>query len=61
MGLRIMREFLKGDVFLMHDGRARSVDEAIRLHGGEADSARIRFEALPGADRSALIDFVESR
>ncbi len=60
-GLRIMREFLKGQVFLMHDGRARSVDQAIRLHGGEADSARIRFEALPSADRAALIDFVESR
>ena len=60
-GLRIMSEFLQGQVFLMHDGRARSVDQAIRLHGGEADSARIRFEALPGADRAALIDFVESR
>ena len=60
-GLRIMSEFLNGQVFLMHDGRARSVEQAIRLHGGEADSARIAFEALPPADRAALIDFVESR
>jgi len=60
-GMRVMRDFLNGHAFLMHDGSARSVDEAILLHGGEADSARIAFEALPGADREALIDFVESR
>ena len=60
-GLRVMREFLRGDAFLLHDGRARSVDEAIRLHGGEAQAVRDAFVALPDADRAALLDFVESR
>ena len=60
-GLRITREFLQGELFLLHDGRARSVGEAIRLHGGEAAASRDAFLALPTGDQSALIDFVESR
>lgn len=60
-GLRLMRDFLNGEAFLLHDGRARSVEEAILLHGGEADGARDRFDALPAADRAALLDFVETR
>jgi CxxC motif-containing protein (DUF1111 family) len=60
-GLRVMRDFLDGEAFLLHDGRARSVEEAILLHGGEAAAARDRFVALPPAARGALLDFVESR
>ena len=60
-GLRIMRDFLNGDAFLLHDGRARSVEEAIRMHGGEAQAARDAFAALSASDRAALLDFVESR
>ncbi len=60
-GLRIMRDFLNGDAFLLHDGRARSVEDAILFHGGEADSARVRFESLGAGDKAALLDFVESR
>jgi len=60
-GLRVAREFLNGQLFLLHDGRARSVDEAIRLHGGEATAARDAYLALPAADRAALVDFTESR
>jgi len=60
-GLRVMRDFLNGDAFLLHDGRAASIEEAILLHGGEAETARTMFEALVAADRAALLDFVESR
>lgn len=60
-GLRLMRQFLDGDAFLLHDGRARSVEEAILLHGGEAQRARDAFAALSAAQRAALLDFVESR
>jgi CxxC motif-containing protein (DUF1111 family) len=60
-GLRLMRQFLNGDAFLMHDGRARSVEEAIALHDGEARLARERFLALSAPQRAALLDFVESR
>ena len=60
-GLRIAREFLNGSLFLLHDGRARSVEEAIRLHGGEAAAARDAFAAMTDDERAALLDFVESR
>ena len=60
-GLRIMRDFLNGDAFLLHDGRARSVEEAILLHGGEAEKSRNAFAQLAADARAALLDFVESR
>jgi CxxC motif-containing protein (DUF1111 family) len=60
-GLRIAREFLGGRLLLLHDGRAASVDEAVRLHGGEATAARDAYLAMPVADKAALVDFVESR
>jgi CxxC motif-containing protein (DUF1111 family) len=60
-GLRLMRRFLNGQALLMHDGRARSVEEAILLHGGEALAARTAFSQLTPAQRAALLDFVESR
>jgi CxxC motif-containing protein (DUF1111 family) len=60
-GLRLMRQFLNGAAFLLHDGRARTVDEAITLHGGEAAASRDAFTKLTPAQRRALLDFVESR
>lgn len=60
-GLRLIRQFLNGEAFLLHDGRARTLEEAILLHGGEAQRARDLFNALNAADRAALVDFVGSR
>ncbi len=60
-GTRLVRQFLNGKVLLMHDGRAKSVEEAILLHGGEAQGARDRFAALSPAMKRALLAFVESR
>jgi len=45
-------------MFLMHDGRARTIEEAILWHGGEATNAKIAFMKLSKADRTALIKFV---
>jgi CxxC motif-containing protein (DUF1111 family) len=56
-----MKDFLDGQMFLLHDGRAHSVADAIRHHGGEAAASRAAFDALSSADRDALLDFVESR
>lgn len=44
----------------LHDGRAPTIDAAIRAHGGEAEAARARYDALSEAERSALVAFVES-
>jgi CxxC motif-containing protein (DUF1111 family) len=60
-GLRLIRQFLNGEAFLLHDGRARTIEEAILLHGGEAQRSRDLFNALSPSDRAALVDFVGSR
>ncbi|MGF1525982.1 MAG: di-heme oxidoredictase family protein [Candidatus Competibacterales bacterium] len=44
----------------LHDGRARTVEEAILWHDGEARAAKEGFMALPRAARAALLRFVES-
>lgn len=44
----------------LHDGRARTLMEAILWHGGEAEATRKQFEALPATDRAALIAFLET-
>jgi CxxC motif-containing protein (DUF1111 family) len=60
-GLRLMRKFLNGEAYLLHDGRARSIEEAIGYHGGEGAASRAAFQLLGSEDRAALLDFVESR
>ena len=47
-------------VGLLHDGRARSVEEAILWHAGEAEASRERFAGLDAGQRSALVAFVRS-
>lgn len=44
----------------LHDGRARSLLEAILWHGGEAQAARDRVVGMTPAQRADLIRFVES-
>ena len=44
----------------LHDGRARTIDEAIRWHGGEAEQSKQAYEALSSTQRNAIIDFLES-
>ncbi len=49
-----------GSVGLMHDGRARSVEEAILWHEGQGAEARRNFLAMDAASRRQLLDWVES-
>jgi CxxC motif-containing protein (DUF1111 family) len=51
MGLRFSTEFL-------HDGRVRTVNEAILLHGGEAQTVRNRYSRLSERDRNAVLAFL---
>ena len=44
----------------LHDGRARTLTEAVLWHGGEAMAARERFRTMPPAERAALLAFLES-
>lgn len=45
---------------LLHDGRARSIEEAILWHGGEATASRNSYMALPLDKRQSLVDFVKA-
>jgi CxxC motif-containing protein (DUF1111 family) len=49
------------NVRYLHDGRARSIEEAILWHGGQGAASRDRFKQLSASDRQSLIDFVNSR
>lgn len=51
---------VNGHTQLLHDGRARSIKEAILWHGGEAHSSKNKFMALDAASRNYLIQFLES-
>ncbi len=57
LGYRVNRE---RQLTLLHDGRARSIEEAILWHGGEARAARESFERLPRARRQALLAWLAS-
>ena len=53
MGAHLMKTFL-------HDGAAKSIEEAVELHGGEAAAAKARFDGLPKGERAALLKFLNS-
>ncbi|WP_151717850.1 di-heme oxidoreductase family protein [Gemmobacter serpentinus] len=55
-----MTKQVSGYAQFLHDGRARTLSEAILWHGGEAQKARDAFAAMPAADRDALIAYLES-
>lgn len=44
----------------LHDGRARTLEEAILWHGGEAENSKQAFKALSQDDRNALVKFLKS-
>ena len=57
-GLGLTRR-VNGKAGYLHDGRARTVDEAIRWHGGEAEGARETYLALAPKDRQVLLDWLQ--
>jgi CxxC motif-containing protein (DUF1111 family) len=44
----------------LHDGRARTLEEAILWHGGEAERSKDAFRAMAEPDRTALVQFLNS-
>ncbi|MFB6257379.1 MAG: di-heme oxidoredictase family protein [Flavobacteriales bacterium] len=59
-GLGLSQKAQGGKLFLLHDGRANSIREAIRFHGGEAEDAKQAFEALSEKKKGQLIAFLRS-
>ncbi|MEO0989229.1 MAG: di-heme oxidoredictase family protein, partial [Cyanobacteria bacterium J06639_14] len=44
----------------LHDGRARTLAEAILWHGGEATASQEAFRTMDKGDREALLAFLKS-
>lgn len=49
-----------GQEAYLHDGRARTLEEAILWHGGEAETARENFRTMSASNRAALIAYLKS-
>ena len=58
-GLGLSPNSQGGEYFLLHDGRAKSIEEAILLHGGEAATSRNKFNQMPAAEKNALLKFLK--
>jgi CxxC motif-containing protein (DUF1111 family) len=59
-GLGLSKDSQGGKVHLLHDGRAKSIDEAITLHGGEAANSRQKYLVLTTNEKQLLVKFLES-
>lgn len=59
-GLGLSKFSQGGGYFLLHDGRARSIEEAIILHGGEGQQSSENYQSLSDTERRNLIRFLES-
>jgi CxxC motif-containing protein (DUF1111 family) len=58
-GLGLMQK-TTGTAYYLHDGRARTIEEAILWHGGEAQKSRDAFAQLDQQQRAQLIKFLNS-
>lgn len=58
-GIGLLEE-VNGYAYYLHDGRARTLEEAIIWHGGEAQASRDVFLGMSATDRAALIAFLKS-
>lgn len=59
-GLGLSKNSQGGGYFLLHDGRARSIEQAILLHGGEAVQSKSAYQSLSPSDKARIIKFLES-
>jgi CxxC motif-containing protein (DUF1111 family) len=59
-GLGLIEPAMGADVAYLHDGRARTLNEAVLWHGGWAFKAKEKFRNMPADDRAALIAFLKS-
>jgi len=59
-GLGLSKNSQGGQYFLMHDGRATSIEAAILLHGGEAQKSNTNYQSLSQSEKDNLIKFLES-
>lgn len=59
-GLGLSKNSQGGQYFLLHDGRARSIEDAIMLHGGEGLKSKNAFQQLSATEKANVLKFLES-
>lgn len=59
-GLGFSKTISKVTQGYLHDGRARSIEEAILWHGGEAENSKRKFKKLLSIERESMIAFLNS-
>ncbi|HVK83658.1 MAG TPA: di-heme oxidoredictase family protein [Kofleriaceae bacterium] len=55
-----LAQVVQPEATFLHDGRARTLAEAILWHGGEAEAAREAFRLASPDDRDALLAFLQT-
>ncbi|MFT4525236.1 MAG: CxxC motif-containing protein (DUF1111 family) [Bacteroidia bacterium] len=59
-GLGLSKDAQGGSYFLLHDGRATSIEQAIEMHGGEAEASKLLYSQLSSNEKDQLMNFLES-
>jgi len=59
-GLGLSKNSQGGQYFLLHDGRATTIEDAIKAHGGEGQFSNASFQKLSATDQTLIIKFLES-
>lgn len=58
-GIGMIQE-VNGHTFLLHDGRARNIEEAILWHGGEAEESKNKYKKITKEERQNVLAFINS-
>ena len=58
-GIGMIQE-VNGHTFLLHDGRARNIEEAILWHGGEAEKSKKSYKKLTKQERQNVLAYINS-
>ena len=59
-GIGLAKDAQGGLMYLMHDGRAHSFEEAIQLHGGEGAISKNNYQRLNATEQKQLLQFLFS-
>jgi CxxC motif-containing protein (DUF1111 family) len=59
-GLGLSENSQGGQFYLLHDGRARSIEQAVEMHGGEGTTARNNYLDLTPSEKEKLVQFLKS-
>jgi len=59
-GIGLAAQAQGGSMHLLHDGRAKSIEEAVQFHGGEGSASRTWFNALSSAQRAQVVAYLMS-